>query len=1150
MFQVKNANRGSVNLGSLFSDKQITSAFKTVDPYASNFYEQLVKQLTENGEVRLNKALNAFSPLSAPEALRLAYAYYKSEPEKQALLLLTAKRGTLACVAEEIEAQYPPSSSAAKYLLTGVAPKLPNCCASLPQPTRLRYLLAKWATSRNPDVLGLIQTLRTTTKLTCQCLKPQLSELVQYLKSHHVQINQVEPEAVFLVKSELFQAFLEEGVAEHLFSGEAPRAKLEALKAAGLRNALVSLNAAWQSLNFQKINQLFEKIPNSLIDQPLKAPLQRALKERMMSTVQPKLVQQFKNLQGQPFVFMDKPAGRALSHLLGLQVPDWATGDEKAFVQLLTDYDLVPCLNKQQLRALIDKIGMPMLTACAAHASTQKLVKNHLEAYEPLPLVTIWRAVKTEKMFQAVGWPKLTVGSLSTALFEGVPREKIVWLKTYLATVDEQQSEAIKTFLVKTSPKTAIQVVDSSDACWQEVSIGALLKQGFWSVLLHMDASRLIERIPQRYLVDWILVGCGKKKGFRKPYDRLDDRALQDAYQALTSKALLRRHFLMTLLERDWCNDRCEGSYQIMGGRFCSYKVLAIELLRCRPFLGDQAFRQEVITQALQQSNDLNQCQILLRLIQQDSVESHLPEAWIKAVLSWPKEVLNALLPKMSHELLDAYVARAGIEVFEACYEVAPKALSSQQFFALRIHRLKTGGTWPKDRVMLSDAQGFDEVIETASNLLGASEPRLWDASLERMAEKTQAVLLYAKENARAVMSPALMRWVDVILNRYALKPDARLDALLADHRTTDVKFWPHQGPDGTKGDVYAYLRVHHSLKALGAVWSDRETLPDSVLPTMVAHWPNDAAWFELLLALGKSHTSLLRQVMGMMDFKAPFGSRFDAHYRHSTIPKKNGGVRDIYAPERALKALQSLINVKLLQPLGAHDAAFGFVPGRNISGNAERHVGQPVVATADIHACFPSVSRGLVVHALKRDLGDRFSYGAILKLADICLSKGVLPTGAPTSPTLLNRVLLRTDELLTDAASKKGCTYTRYADDITFSGDDGAVSLLGVAKGVLKPIGLTLDPKKTNVFRRGRRQCCTGLVVNDRVSVNRETCRRLRASVHALELGRPLLWDGQPETVAQLRGRLAFLASVKKEEGARLMARLDAALMQKTVSR
>ena len=172
MFQVKNANRGSVNLGSLFSDKQITSAFKTVDPYAEDFYEKLVKQLTENGEARLNKALNAFSPLSAPEALRLAYAYYKSEPEKQALLLLTAKRGTLACVAEEIEAQYPPSSSAAKYLLTGVAPKLPNCCASLPQPTRLRYLLAKWATSRNPDVLGLIQTLRTTPKLTCQCLKP------------------------------------------------------------------------------------------------------------------------------------------------------------------------------------------------------------------------------------------------------------------------------------------------------------------------------------------------------------------------------------------------------------------------------------------------------------------------------------------------------------------------------------------------------------------------------------------------------------------------------------------------------------------------------------------------------------------------------------------------------------------------------------------------------------------------------------------------------------------------------------------------------------------------------------------------------------------------------------------------------------------
>lgn len=501
----------------------------------------------------------------------------------------------------------------------------------------------------------------------------------------------------------------------------------------------------------------------------------------------------------------------------------------------------------------------------------------------------------------------------------------------------------------------------------------------------------------------------------------------------------------------------------------------------------------------------------------------------------------------MTGKLLDAYVDRVGVRGLNACYATSPKALSSRHFFALRVTRLKKGGVWPEDRLLKRDDHGYDEVIETASNFLGIREARCLDMCLERMADKGEAVLQYLCEHAKDVMSHELTRWVDVVLARYAIAPEARLKALTSDVTTADVKFWPQQGPDGDEGDVYAYLRVHHSLKALSEVWSARGVVPDNVRTIMASKWPNDAAWFELMLVLGPSYVSLIRQVMGMMDFKAPFGSRFDAHYRHSTIPKKSGGVRDIYAPERALKALQTLINVKLLQPLGAHDAAFGFVPGRNITGNAERHVGQSIVTTADIHSCFPSVGRGLVVHALKRDLGERLSYGAILKIADICLSQGVLPTGAPTSPALLNRVLLRTDELLTDAATSKGCTYTRYADDITFSGGEGAVNLLGVAKGVLKPIGLMLDPKKTNVFRRGRRQCCTGLVVNDRVSVNREKCRRLRAAVHALEMGRPLLWDGKPETVAQLRGRLAFLASVKAEEGARLMARLEAALRQKT---
>ena len=129
------------------------------------------------------------------------------------------------------------------------------------------------------------------------------------------------------------------------------------------------------------------------------------------------------------------------------------------------------------------------------------------------------------------------------------------------------------------------------------------------------------------------------------------------------------------------------------------------------------------------------------------------------------------------------------------------------------------------------------------------------------------------------------------------------------------------------------------------------------------------------------------------------------------------------------------------------------------------------------------------------RDLSDRLSPLSISFLVDLCTADGVLPVGAPTSPAILNRVLFKTDQILSQQAALRECSYSRYADDLTFSGGEKAVGLLGVARGVLGQIGLELDPQKTNIFRRGRRQMCTGLVVNERVNVPRTIKKKLRAA-------------------------------------------------------
>lgn len=162
--------------------------------------------------------------------------------------------------------------------------------------------------------------------------------------------------------------------------------------------------------------------------------------------------------------------------------------------------------------------------------------------------------------------------------------------------------------------------------------------------------------------------------------------------------------------------------------------------------------------------------------------------------------------------------------------------------------------------------------------------------------------------------------------------------------------------------------------------------------------------------------------------------------------------------------------------------------------------------------------------------------------LTDICTTQGALPTGAPTSPALLNLVLWRTDEVLHQRAEEFGLRYTRYADDLTFSGGSHVVGMLRLARYTLGQIGLHLDPQKTNIFRRGRRQMVTGLVVNDQVSVPRVIRRLLRAAVHRHTQEGQSSWKGSPQSETALKGRISFVSMVDPHHGLPLAFKLESA--------
>ena len=345
---------------------------------------------------------------------------------------------------------------------------------------------------------------------------------------------------------------------------------------------------------------------------------------------------------------------------------------------------------------------------------------------------------------------------------------------------------------------------------------------------------------------------------------------------------------------------------------------------------------------------------------------------------------------------------------------------------------------------------------------------------------------------------------------------------------------------DKSKALVLASYKNIHRFNKIRNLFRE-ESVSSSlawVATQLPSHHSFDIAFTEILSLIGSRHASTLQWLLLQRGRIQTAGCKLDHLYKKHEIAKKSGKMRVISAPVASLKRIQKSILINILNPIGSHPSAFGFVEDKSIVDNANIHIGNAVVVNADVSNCFPSVKWSLVLSALRRDLEAKLSSTSISTLVDICTAEGVLPIGAATSPCLLNRVLFKTDEILSAQSAIRGCQYSRYADDLTFSGDEQAVELLGIAKNTLQKINLELDPAKTNIFRRGRRQMVTGLVVNDKVSVPRRIRKRIRASVHAYESGKDLYWEGNASSSASLSGRLQFLKMVSPEIAEPLVSR------------
>jgi Reverse transcriptase (RNA-dependent DNA polymerase) len=307
-------------------------------------------------------------------------------------------------------------------------------------------------------------------------------------------------------------------------------------------------------------------------------------------------------------------------------------------------------------------------------------------------------------------------------------------------------------------------------------------------------------------------------------------------------------------------------------------------------------------------------------------------------------------------------------------------------------------------------------------------------------------------------------------------------------------------------------------------------------------HAPSIAAALELALCFSLRDARFLCQLARQA--KSPRtpeerGHNFDALYRVSELAKKNGGTRTITAPVPRLKRLQRRLLANGFATLPLHEAARGFRAGESIVSNATPHTGKALVVNLDIQSFFPSTTYPLILRACRRLAAGRLSPRAVFLLADLCSYRGALPTGAPTSPAIGNLVLTPADRALAAAAARVGADYTRYADDLTFSGGGETHRLIPFVKRVLGGLGYRIERRKINLFRRGRRQMVTGLVVNEKANWPRHLRRLLRAAVDRRRRGGTPVWHGRPLADEQLRGLIAFLNMTRPEEAANLRARV-----------
>lgn len=274
--------------------------------------------------------------------------------------------------------------------------------------------------------------------------------------------------------------------------------------------------------------------------------------------------------------------------------------------------------------------------------------------------------------------------------------------------------------------------------------------------------------------------------------------------------------------------------------------------------------------------------------------------------------------------------------------------------------------------------------------------------------------------------------------------------------------------------------------------------------------------------------------------------------YHKFYITKKDRiSKREILAPSQELSYVQKYICTEILNKVRISDACYGFVSGKNIIDNAKKHLNSEMILNIDLKDFFPSISSDRVYYIFNKLCGYD-------KTLSFCLTKlvtyrNMVPQGACTSPIISNIVLYMLDIRLLKLAEKNNINYTRYADDITFSGTKNQINhrFYSLVRKIVEDEGFKINDKKVHFSSESQRQEVTGLIINNgNVRIKRNYIRKIEQELYyigkfGLENHIKNMGTYNAFYVEHLKGKIMFVREVNIDKGNKLLGKFNSLNLQ-----